>query len=100
MQRSFSVPVNVKVKSLRRTDSSGCLVRVISATPRPRTDENNVVDNATEIETGKYYSDPMYRLTFLLRIQKQDISNCLVFFMNSISIVTVVSRSFKTMPFD
>ncbi|XP_027178346.1 uncharacterized protein LOC113777456 isoform X1 [Coffea eugenioides] len=52
MQRSFSVPVNVKVKSLRRTDSSGCLVRVISATPRPRTDENNVVDNATEIETA------------------------------------------------
>ncbi|CDP19222.1 unnamed protein product [Coffea canephora] len=52
MQRSFSVPVNVKVKSLRRTDSSGCLVRVISATPRPRTDEKNVVDNATEIETA------------------------------------------------
>lgn len=52
MQRSFSVPVNAKVKSLRRSDSSGRLVRVISATFRPRTEENSVVDNATEIEAA------------------------------------------------
>ncbi|KAJ7964609.1 RING/U-box superfamily protein [Quillaja saponaria] len=33
MTRSFSVPVNIKATSLRRTDSRG-LIRVISATPR------------------------------------------------------------------
>ncbi|OWM67004.1 hypothetical protein CDL15_Pgr000456 [Punica granatum] len=32
--RSFSVPVNIKNRSLRRTDSGG-LIRVIPATPRP-----------------------------------------------------------------
>lgn len=35
MTRSFSVPVNVKTRSLRRADSTGALIRVISATPRP-----------------------------------------------------------------
>ncbi|KAF8408764.1 hypothetical protein HHK36_004833 [Tetracentron sinense] len=33
--RSLSVPVNVKNRSLRRIDSMGGLIRVISATPRP-----------------------------------------------------------------
>ncbi|RVW82291.1 hypothetical protein CK203_041671 [Vitis vinifera] len=35
MTRSLSVPVNVKARSLRRMDSTGGLIRVISATPRP-----------------------------------------------------------------
>ncbi|KAI6673380.1 hypothetical protein NL676_001286 [Syzygium grande] len=34
MTRSFSVPVNVKTRSLKRINSGG-LIRVISATPRP-----------------------------------------------------------------
>ncbi|KAM1358888.1 hypothetical protein ACFX15_045097 [Malus domestica] len=34
MSRSFSVPVNIATRSLRRMDS-GCMIRVISATPRP-----------------------------------------------------------------
>ncbi|KAK9088553.1 hypothetical protein Scep_027635 [Stephania cephalantha] len=34
MKRSFSVPVNVRIKSLRRTESTGALIRVISVTPR------------------------------------------------------------------
>ncbi|GMP51916.1 hypothetical protein CsSME_00017955 [Camellia sinensis var. sinensis] len=37
MRRSFSVPVNIKARSLRRTDSTGGLIRVISVTPRPVT---------------------------------------------------------------
>ncbi|KAK4387665.1 hypothetical protein Sango_2373100 [Sesamum angolense] len=40
MTRSFSVPVNVKTRSLRRTDSSGGLIRVISANHRLTTVEN------------------------------------------------------------
>lgn len=44
MTRSFSVPVNVKARSLRRMDSGG-MVRVISATPRPAT-----VDGASQID--------------------------------------------------
>jgi hypothetical protein len=34
MTRSFSVPVNVKNRSLRRTDSTGGLIRVVPVTPR------------------------------------------------------------------
>uniref|UniRef100_A0A7N0T2N6 RING-CH-type domain-containing protein n=1 Tax=Kalanchoe fedtschenkoi TaxID=63787 RepID=A0A7N0T2N6_KALFE len=35
MKRSFSVPVNVKNRSLKRTDSKGNIIRVISATSQP-----------------------------------------------------------------
>ncbi|XP_043698735.1 probable E3 ubiquitin-protein ligase MARCHF10 isoform X2 [Telopea speciosissima] len=35
--RSFSVPVNIKTRSLRRTDSMGGVIRVISATSSPAT---------------------------------------------------------------
>ncbi|CAK7340357.1 unnamed protein product [Dovyalis caffra] len=35
IRRSLSVPVNIKIRSLRRTDSGGGLFRVVSATPRP-----------------------------------------------------------------
>ncbi|KAK3227350.1 hypothetical protein Dsin_007212 [Dipteronia sinensis] len=51
MRRSFSVPVNIKVRSLRRTESGGGLIRVIAATPRPDAVERNSPndDLATEI---------------------------------------------------
>ncbi|KAL3502438.1 hypothetical protein ACH5RR_036887 [Cinchona calisaya] len=52
MKRSFSVPVNGKARGLRRTDSSGGLVRVISATSRPRMQGNALIDKSTEIETA------------------------------------------------
>ncbi|KAA8524128.1 hypothetical protein F0562_010441 [Nyssa sinensis] len=42
MTRSFSVPVNVKTRSLRRIDSTGGMIRVVSVTPRPA-----VVDGAS-----------------------------------------------------
>ncbi|KAI3460084.1 hypothetical protein Pfo_016747 [Paulownia fortunei] len=48
--RSFSVPVNVKTRSLRRTDSSGGLIRVISTNHRPTTVENASPDISPEIE--------------------------------------------------
>ncbi|KAI9153932.1 hypothetical protein LWI28_018672 [Acer negundo] len=51
MRRSFSVPVNIKVRSLRRTESGGGLICVIAATPHPdavgRNSPND--DLATEI---------------------------------------------------
>lgn len=40
MTRSFSVPVNVKTRSLRRTESSGGLIRVISKHHHPTPAEN------------------------------------------------------------
>ncbi|KAF5725565.1 hypothetical protein HS088_TW23G00289 [Tripterygium wilfordii] len=51
MKRSLSVPVNIKIRSLRRTDSGG-LFRVISATPRPKVVDRASPDNAptTEID--------------------------------------------------
>ncbi|KAJ4976524.1 hypothetical protein NE237_001630 [Protea cynaroides] len=50
--RSFSVPVNAKTGSLRRTDSTGSIIRVISATPRPTTvDETSPDDGTTDAET-------------------------------------------------
>ncbi|KAK9085859.1 hypothetical protein Sjap_026270 [Stephania japonica] len=54
MKRSFSVPVNVRIKSLRRTESTGALIRVISVTPRTvaldaaASKDAPVADNATE----------------------------------------------------
>lgn len=40
MTRSFSVPVNIKTRSLRRTESSGGLIRVISKHHHPTPVEN------------------------------------------------------------
>ncbi|PIN02499.1 hypothetical protein CDL12_24988 [Handroanthus impetiginosus] len=52
MTRSFSVPVNVKTRSLRRMDSSGGLIRVISSNHRPATSENASPDISAEPEAG------------------------------------------------
>lgn len=52
MTRSFSVPVNVKTRSLRRTDSSGGLIRVISTNHRPTAEENASPDISPETEAG------------------------------------------------
>ncbi|XAR52835.1 Ubiquitin--protein ligase [Bertholletia excelsa] len=48
MTRSFSVPVNVKTRSLRQTDSTGSLIRVISVRSHPST-----VDGATPRESAE-----------------------------------------------
>lgn len=50
--RSFSVPVNVKTQSLRRMDSSGGLIRVISINNRPTAAENASPDISPETEAG------------------------------------------------
>lgn len=53
IRRSMSVPVNIKVRSLRRTDSGGGLFRVIAATPQPVAVENASGNDACMPETGK-----------------------------------------------
>ncbi|KAG9141225.1 hypothetical protein Leryth_001713 [Lithospermum erythrorhizon] len=50
MKRSLSVPLNVKARSLRRTDSSGRMIRVIAATPRPETTNDALQDGSSEIQ--------------------------------------------------
>ncbi|KAK6130771.1 hypothetical protein DH2020_035482 [Rehmannia glutinosa] len=50
MTRSFSVPVNVKTRSLRRTDSSGGLIRVISSNHQRTTVENASPEISPETE--------------------------------------------------
>ncbi|KAG6406829.1 hypothetical protein SASPL_134440 [Salvia splendens] len=50
MKRSFSVPVNVKTRSLRRTESSGVLIRVISKHHNATTVENASPDISPETE--------------------------------------------------
>ncbi|KAL2529659.1 RING/U-box superfamily protein [Forsythia ovata] len=50
MTRSFSVPVNVRTRSLRQTDSSGGLIRVISAAHRSTTNDNASPDISPETE--------------------------------------------------
>ncbi|KAM2916947.1 hypothetical protein FF1_045804 [Malus domestica] len=52
MSRSFSVPVNIATRNLRRMDS-GCMIRVISATPRPSAVEGTSpnADPALEMAT-------------------------------------------------
>ncbi|KAK2982152.1 hypothetical protein RJ640_028723 [Escallonia rubra] len=50
MTRSLSVPVTVKVRSLRRTDSAGGLIRVISATPCSTTADSASPDKSQETE--------------------------------------------------
>ncbi|KAH6781176.1 hypothetical protein C2S52_012413 [Perilla frutescens var. hirtella] len=52
MTRSFSVPVNVKTRSLRRTESSGGLIRVISKHHCPTTVENASPDISLETEAA------------------------------------------------
>lgn len=49
MMRSSSAPVNLKTRSLRRMGSTGVLIRVMSATPRPA-----ILDDATETEIGRH----------------------------------------------
>ena len=53
MTRSLSVPVNVKARSLRRMDSTGGLIRVISATPRPVAVDGASQDDAPVTEIGR-----------------------------------------------
>ncbi|XP_057461435.1 uncharacterized protein LOC130751780 isoform X2 [Actinidia eriantha] len=50
MTRSFSVPINIKTRSLRRMDSTGRFIRVISATPRPTTVDGASPNKSTEKE--------------------------------------------------
>ncbi|CAA2982690.1 E3 ubiquitin- ligase MARCH10 [Olea europaea subsp. europaea] len=50
MTRSFSVPVHVRTRILRQTDSPGGLIRVISAVHRSATYESASVDISQEIE--------------------------------------------------
>eukprot|EP00258_Populus_trichocarpa_P012870 XP_002323191.3 uncharacterized protein LOC7455873 [Populus trichocarpa] len=50
IRRSLSVPVNIKVRSLRRTDSGGGLFRVVSATPRPVTADSTSTNDASTTE--------------------------------------------------
>ena len=52
MTRSLSVPVNVKARSLRRMDSTGGLIRVISATPRLVAVDSASQDDAPVTEIG------------------------------------------------
>jgi hypothetical protein len=54
IRRSLSVPVNIKVRSLRRTDSGGGLFRVVSATPRPVTADSTSTNDASTTEIGKF----------------------------------------------
>ncbi|KAJ4980554.1 hypothetical protein NE237_031391 [Protea cynaroides] len=49
--RSFSAPVNTKTRCLRRTDSTGGVIRVIPATPCPATvDDTSPKDGPTDAE--------------------------------------------------
>ncbi|KAG6744596.1 hypothetical protein POTOM_051232 [Populus tomentosa] len=50
IRRSLSVPVNIKVRSLRRTDSGGGLFRVVSATPRPVAADGTSTNDASTTE--------------------------------------------------
>ncbi|XP_019162313.1 PREDICTED: uncharacterized protein LOC109158877 isoform X2 [Ipomoea nil] len=50
--RSFSVPANVKNKSLKRIDSSGNLIRVISSSARRNADSDALPDTTQEIENA------------------------------------------------
>ncbi|CAA0809101.1 RING/U-box superfamily protein [Striga hermonthica] len=53
MTRSFSVPVNIKTQSLRQTESSGGLIRVISSNHRSTMMvENASTDISPDIEAG------------------------------------------------
>lgn len=52
MRRSFSVPIQVKSRSLRRTDSNGGLIRVISKVVRATTDSDASADIPQETENG------------------------------------------------
>ncbi|XP_031263010.1 E3 ubiquitin-protein ligase MARCH4-like [Pistacia vera] len=52
MTRSLSVPVNTKVRSLRRTESGGGLIRVISTTPRSAAAEKTSVNDDSATETA------------------------------------------------
>ncbi|XP_011008532.1 PREDICTED: uncharacterized protein LOC105115035 [Populus euphratica] len=50
IRRSLSVPVNIKVRSLRQTDSVGGLFRVVSATPRPVAADSTSTNDASTTE--------------------------------------------------
>lgn len=53
MTRSFSVPVNIKVRSLRRTESGGGLIRVISVSTRSAAVERISVNDDPATDIGK-----------------------------------------------
>lgn len=52
MTRSFSVPVNIKVRTLRRTESGG-LIRVISVSTRSAAVERISVNDDPATDIGK-----------------------------------------------
>ncbi|XP_052178344.1 uncharacterized protein LOC127792062 [Diospyros lotus] len=53
MKRSFSVPVNIKTRSFRRMNSTGGLIRIISAKPHPETvDDGAPANKSTEINSA------------------------------------------------
>nr|GMD78139.1 Protein involved in mRNA turnover and stability [Ipomoea batatas] len=52
IKRSFSVPANVKSRSLRRTDSIRSLIRVISSSAKLNTDSEAPPDKLQETENG------------------------------------------------
>ncbi|KAJ6912416.1 hypothetical protein NC651_014968 [Populus alba x Populus x berolinensis] len=52
IKRSLSVPVNIKTRSLRRTESGGGLFRVVLATPRPVAADSTSTNDASAIETA------------------------------------------------
>eukprot|EP00257_Ricinus_communis_P018262 XP_015576927.1 uncharacterized protein LOC8266804 isoform X2 [Ricinus communis] len=52
IRRSLSVPLNVKLRSLRRTESSGGLFRIISASPRPVAVDKVLANNDSKTEIG------------------------------------------------
>lgn len=54
IRRSLSVPVNIKVRSLRRSDSGGGLFRVVSATPRAVAADSTLTNDASTTEIGKF----------------------------------------------
>ncbi|CAH9130538.1 unnamed protein product [Cuscuta epithymum] len=55
--RSLSVPANVKSKSLKRTGSSGNLIRVISSSSRRNADGNALQGTTSEIENAATNDD-------------------------------------------
>lgn len=52
MTRSFSVPLNIKVRTLRRTESGG-LIRVISVSTRSAAVERISVNDDPATDIGK-----------------------------------------------
>ncbi|KAJ6747721.1 hypothetical protein OIU74_030061 [Salix koriyanagi] len=57
IRRSLSVPVNIKIRSLRRTESGGGLFRVVSATPRPVAADSKSTNDSSTIDIASDHED-------------------------------------------